>query len=96
MELVEEKDHLDIKKYLSKDAKNRKLFTFWNLKDMYAEGKVITDTSYIVIDPIKAGTEVKYMQGNEEQKLIPVIKGNINPEAVLRIIDFDEIRNFFH
>jgi hypothetical protein len=36
------------------------------------------------------------MQGNEEQKLIPVIKGNINPEAVLRIIDFDEIRNFFH
>ena len=96
MELIDDKNHLDIKKYLSKDAKNRKLFSFWNLKDMYTEGKVLTNASYIVLDPLTAGTEVKYIQDNEDQILIPRIKGDINPEAVLRIIDFDEIRNLFH
>lgn len=95
MELIDEKDDQDIKKYISKDAKNRKLFSFWNLKDKYAEGKVPSNASYIVIDPLKSGTEVKYTQDNEKQLLIPRIKGDINPEAVLRIVDFDEIRNLF-
>jgi hypothetical protein len=95
MEFIKDKDHLDIKKYLSKDTKDRKLFSFWNLKDMYAEGKVLPNASYIVIDPLKAGTQVKYSQDNDDQILIPRIKGDINSESVLRIIDFDEIRNLF-
>ncbi len=95
MEFNDDKNHLDIKKYISKDTKNRKLFSFWNLKDMYTSEKIPNNASYIVIDPLKVGTEVKYTQDNEDQLLIPSIKGNINPEAVLRIIDFDEIRNLF-
>jgi hypothetical protein len=95
MEIIEENNHFDIRKYLSKDANKRLLFSFWNLKDMFEVGKVNSKARYIVIDPLKSGTEVKYTRGNEDQILIPKIKGEINPEAVLRIIDIDEIRNLF-
>ena len=95
MELVDEDNVLNLRKYLAKDAKNRKLFSFWNLKDIYAEGEVNVNARYIVIDPLKSGTEVKYTQEGENHTLVPGIKGEINPEAVQRIIDFEEIRLLF-
>ena len=95
MELLDDYNHLDLKKYLSKDASERKLFSFWNLKDIFAEGKVNTNARYIVIDPLKSGTEVKYTQENKDQMLVPGIKGEINPDAVQRIIDFEELRLLF-
>lgn len=95
MELVEEDNQSEIMKYLSKTAKNRKLFSFWNLKDFYFEGKILPNTRFVVIDPLKSGTEVKYIQENENQILIPNIKGDIKPEAVQRIIDIEEIRLLF-
>jgi len=52
-------------------------------------------TRYIVIDPLKSGTEVKYIPGNDNQILIPIIKGEINHDAVLKILDYEEIGLLF-
>ena len=95
MKLPDDYNHLDIKKYLSRDASDRKFFSFWNLKDIFAEGKVNRNARFIVIDPLKSGTEVKYTQENEDQLLVPGIKGEIKPDAVQRIIDFEELRLLF-
>ena len=95
LEVMDNKHQIDIKEYLSKEAKNRKLYSFWYLKDLYMEGKVDMHTRYIVIDPLKSGTEVKYIPVNDNQILIPIIKGEINHDAVLRIMDFEEIGLLF-
>ena len=95
MELVDEDNQVDIKSYISKDAKDRRLFSFWNLKDKYIDGNVNTSAKYIVVDPLKSGTEVKYIRENEDHTLIPQIKGEIHQEAVLRIMHFDEILKLF-
>ena len=95
LQIMDEGSQTDIKKYLSKNAKMRKLFSFWNLKDIYAARKVETPARYIVIDPLKSGTEVKYTQEGEDRILLPQIKGEINPEAVKGIIDFAELRLLF-
>jgi len=95
LEVIDDKNQIDIKEYLSKEAKNRKLYSFWDLKDLYIEGKVDTHVRYIVIDPLKSGTEVKYIPGNNDQILIPMIKGEINSDAVQHIVDFEGIRLLF-
>lgn len=95
LEIIDDKNQFDIKEYLSKEAKNRKLYSFWKLKDLYLEGNVVASTRYVVIDPLKSGTEVKYNPGNNHQIVVPMIKGEISPDAVLRILNFKGIQLLF-
>ena len=81
----------DLKPYLSKDAINKKLFSYWLLRDYYRSGKLQTDSSYIVLDPVKVGSEVKYEIEEKDRSLKPVIKGSINSGAVLKILRSNEI-----
>ena len=95
LEVMDNQDQIDINKYLAKEAMNRKLYSFWHLKDLFMGNKIDPHTRYIVIDPLKSGTEVKYNTGQNNQMLIPMIKGEINSEAVLRIIDSEGLQLLF-
>lgn len=95
LEVIDNQDQNVINKYLAKDAKSRKLYSFWHLKDLFMGNKIDQDTRYIVIDPLKSGTEVRYNKEPDNQMLIPMIKGEINSEAVLRIIDFEGLQLLF-
>jgi len=95
LEVVDIPDQMDLKKYLAKEAKDRILYSYWHLKDLYMEKKIDRHTRYIVIDPLKTGAEVKYNKGYHNQMLIPKINGDISSRAVIRIIDFEGIRLLF-
>jgi hypothetical protein len=82
---------IDLSKYLAKDVVKRELYSYWQLRDHYLTGKLQSRSSYIVLDPFKVGSEIKYVKNPDNRGLTPVIKGSINHKAVLKILQFDEI-----
>ena len=81
----------DLKVYLAKDAVDRKLYSYWEVREQYLSGGISQGKDFIVIDPIKTGSEVKYEKDPETQELTPVIKGSISQKAVIKILEFDKI-----
>lgn len=80
----------DLKSYLSADNEKRKIYSYWQLRDLYLARNLKPEYSFIMLDPISIGAEVKY-QKKEEHGLTPVIKGPINQKAIRRIIHYNEI-----
>jgi hypothetical protein len=80
-----------LKSYLAGDNEKRKIYSYWQLRNLYLRRNLTHGKSYVMLDPISAGTEVKYMIIPGEQGLTPVIKGPINQKAIKRIIHYSEI-----
>jgi hypothetical protein len=93
--LVFNKDKLqgnDLEICLSKNAHERKLYSYWQIRDLFLSGNLNEETSYILLDPLKVGSEVKYQKKPGDQGLTPVIKGTIDLKAVMKILRYGEIR----
>jgi len=92
--LESNKDNLignDLKICLSKNIHERKLYAYWELRDLFLSGNLKDESSYIVLDPLKVGSEVKYQKKTGDQGLTPVIKGTIDLKAILKILNYSEI-----
>jgi hypothetical protein len=81
----------DLQTCLAKDGINRKIYSYWQLRDKYHSGRLNVESSYIVLDPIKVGSEVKYHLEERDRGLNPVIKGSINADAVIKVMPSSEI-----
>ena len=77
--------------YLAKDAVNRKLYNFWQLREKYLSETIAPGTGFIMLDPVKTGTEIKYEKQGELQELKPVIKGSISRMAILKVLRSEDI-----
>jgi hypothetical protein len=77
--------------YLKGKSDDRKLYSYWQLKESYLSGEINASHCFIVLDPLKTGSEVKYEKQTDIQGLSPVIKGSIDKNAVIRMIRYDEL-----
>jgi len=70
------------------------LYSYSQLKELLVDQSGSVDFIIMAIDPLKAGTEIKYELSKNEHTLKPVIKGNINRDAILGYYTLDEFLNF--
>jgi hypothetical protein len=85
----------DVDSHLGKDVINRKLFSYWELNKCFQSGELRGEASYIVLDPVKVGSEVKYEKGTNARGLRPVIKGPVKRNAVIKIIHINDLYSMF-
>lgn len=92
---LEGTDDKEFKRLLTQVQDQRRLYNFWDLKDRYNTSQIAPEVSFIVLDPLNTGTEIKYGKFSNEERLIPFVKGSINEKAVIEIIHRDKIKNLF-
>jgi len=84
----------DVKAYLEKDPGERQLYSYWQVKELLRSGNLNPNAGFIVLDPIKTGTEVKYEKHRITQQLTPKIKGSIHHNAIIRVLKSTEIGSY--
>jgi len=62
---------------------DHELYSFYDLKEFLLSQPGKLNFLISGIDPLKAGSVIKYEQNMESQRLKPTIKGRINPDAII-------------
>lgn len=81
--------------HISGDVQQRGLYSYWQLKDRYMADSLSRQNKYIMLDPLKIGSEIRYKNSGDAGSLRPVIEGKVRREAVIRIMEYEELSAIF-
>jgi len=95
LEAKDLKDPVQVNNIISEKNIERNVLSFWDLQARYADEELDPSIRFIMIDPMKIGSEVKYETTQNDQKLVPVIKGKIQPAAISGILDHKGLSKLF-